>query len=221
MAIRDLEVRERAAFRAIVEGFQATGQSPSVRQLSKALGYKSPRSAAILIDRLIAAGIVERGASGALKIQVSWGKFGASAQTVRVPLVGTASCGVPLLAEENVEGFLRISTEFAPGTHRYFLLRASGDSMDKAGIRDGDLVLVRQQETATDGDTVVALIDDEAMIKTFRRASSGVVLQPRSSKPKYKPMLLTEGLRIQGVVVNTIPKDDLHLLEVDMNGEEV
>jgi repressor LexA len=87
----------------------------------------------------------------------------------------------------------------------YFLLHAVGDSMDEAGINDGDLVLVRQQPVADEGQKIVALIDDEATIKEFRRKKEKVVLAPRSSNPRHRPIILDQEFIIQGVVIDTLP----------------
>src|SRR3989344_5497906 len=97
-----------------------------------------------------------------------------------------------MLAEENIEGFVAVSTAIVRAGAKYFLLRASGDSMNLAGIDDGDLVLVRQQATAQNGDRVVALIDDEATIKEYRHAGNAIILQPRSSNHEHTPIILTE-----------------------------
>src|SRR5206468_2058202 len=105
------------------------------------------------------------------------------ARTVDVPLVGSVACGTPLLAVENFEAHVAVSKSLARPGSKYFLLRAKGDSMDRAGIEDGDLVLVRQQSHAENGDGVVALIDDDATIKAFHREKGVVVLRPRSNNP--------------------------------------
>ena len=110
-----------------------------------------------------------------------------------------------MLAEENIEGYIAVSTTIAKPGRKYFLLRARGDSMDKAGIRDGDMVLVRQQPTADQRDRVVALIDQEATIKEYQRAKGMVVLRPRSSNPRHQPILLTKDFRVQGVVEAVVP----------------
>lgn len=117
-------------------------------------------------------------------------------------------CGLPILAEENIEGMIPVSVDLARPGSKYFFLRASGDSMNEAGINDGDFVLVRQQTFAEDGDSIVALIDDEATIKEFRRTKDAVVLKPRSSNKKHQPILLTSNFQIQGVVVTAIPNFD-------------
>jgi repressor LexA len=125
-------------------------------------------------------------------------------QTVQVPVVGRAACGTPMLAEENIEEMIPVSKKIAAPPYRYYMLRAKGDSMNQAGINDGDLVLVRQQSTARHGDTVVALIDDEATIKEYTTTGSAVVLKPHSDNTAHKPIILTRDFMVQGVVVTTI-----------------
>src|SRR5690606_25049529 len=106
-------------------------------------------------------------------------------QTVQVPLVGTVTCGAPILAQENIEALIQVSTALAKPGSKYFMLKAKGDSMDAAGINDGDFILVKQQPTAENGQRVVALIDDEATVKEFRCSGNIVTLLPRSSNKKH------------------------------------
>ena len=79
--------------------------------------------------------------------------------------------------------------------------------MNKAGIQDGNIVLVRQQVVADNGDKVVALINDEATVKVFERTNQAVILRPKSHNPKHRPIVLTENCQIQGVVVAALPSD--------------
>jgi repressor LexA len=126
-------------------------------------------------------------------------------QTVNIPLLGTISCGTPMFANENIETEIQVSVDLIKGSSKYFLLRAKGNSMNEVGINDGDVVLVKQQNTAENGDFVVALIDDEATIKEFRKNSDAVLLKPRSTEQKHQPIILTRDFKIQGIVVATIP----------------
>ena len=128
-----------------------------------------------------------------------------NAHTVKIPLLGTVACGTPIFAEENIEAFIPISDKFIKPSNRYFILRASGDSMDEVGIDDGDLVLIKQQNTARDGDNVVALIDDEATIKEFHYGNNMIILKPRSKNSKHQPIVLTSDFKIQGIVETVIP----------------
>ena len=201
----DLRPIERRALTLIRNRIAHGGAAPSVRELGKALGFSSPRSSADVIDRLIQLGYLRRRAGRSLQLLRMPNDAEDRESTVEVPLVGSAPCGLPLLAEENVEAMIPVSVSLARPTQRYFLLRAMGDSMTEVGIDDGALVLVRQQPTAEVGDIVVALVDDEATIKELRRSSDAVVLMPRSRNDKHKPIILRRDFRVQGVVIATLP----------------
>ncbi len=130
---------------------------------------------------------------------------GDTTKTRNIPVVGSIACGTPLLAVENIETEIPVSVDLLKGSNQYFLLRALGNSMNEVGINNGDLVLVKQQSSAENGDFVVALIDDEATIKEFVKSRDAIVLKPRSTEQKHKPIILTRDFRIQGIVVTTIP----------------
>lgn len=181
------------------------GRSPSVREIMEVLGYKSPRSAALLLNSLIKHGIIRRGQDGALRLLKDPEESKSHGRTVNLPLVGMVPCGSPLLAEENVEAMVPVSKALVRPGQTYFLLRAMGDSMNEAGINDGDLLLIRQQPVAENGDKIVALIDDEATVKEFHRSEEVTVLKPRSNNKNHKPIILTRDFQVQGVVVSVIP----------------
>ena len=124
--------------------------------------------------------------------------------TIKIPLLGNVACGIPLLAEQNIDSYISISKELLKSTNNYFILKAIGDSMNEAGINDGDLVLIKQQQIANDNDLVVALIDDEATIKEFHRKQNMIILKPKSRNPSHQPIILTQNFKIQGVVERVI-----------------
>lgn len=200
-----LRQKEADAVRYVRNHLMHKGKTPSVRELMTALGYKSPRSAALIIEELIQKGILRKRSNGDLQLIKDIDADSVHARTVDIPLVGTVTCGVPILAQENIEGFIPVSVSLAKPGFKYFLLRAKGDSMNKAGINDGDLILVRRQSAAQNGDIVVALIDDEATVKEFQHSKNCVVLMPKSSNKNHKPIILTENFQVQGVAVKTIP----------------
>ena len=181
------------------------GKAPSVRDLMIALGYKSPRSASLIINDLIDKGFLKKRLDGAMQFIKDLEPDSSNARTVKVPLVGTVACGSPILAEENIDGMISVSVNLARPGSKYFFLRAFGDSMNEAGINDGDLVLVRQQQIAEDGDIVVALVDDEATVKELRRTKDTLILKPKSANKTHQPIILTDNFQIQGVVVAAIP----------------
>lgn len=129
----------------------------------------------------------------------------AKRKTTLVPFyMNLASCGSPNMSEGHVDDYREISTELAKPGYQYYLVRTDGDSMNRAGINSGDLVLVRVQNYANIGDRVVAYTEDGMTIKEFQRQGNSVLLMPRSDNPIYKP-LLVNNVGIQGVVVTTIP----------------
>lgn len=201
----ELRPIERKALTLIRNRIAHGLSAPSVRELGGALGFSSPRSSADVIDRLIELGYVKRRADKSLQLLRMPQEARDRESTIEVPLVGSAPCGMPLLAEENVEAMLPVSVTLARPSQKYFLLRAMGDSMTEVGIQDRALVLVRQQPTADVGDVVVALVDDEATIKELRRSDDAVVLMPRSRNAAHKPIILRRDFRVQGVVVATLP----------------
>ncbi|HIE46100.1 MAG TPA: repressor LexA [Flavobacteriaceae bacterium] len=127
-----------------------------------------------------------------------------SEETIDIPLLGNVACGLPIFADENVEAKIPISIKLIKKGFRYFLLRAKGDSMNDAGINDGDLVLIRQQNQANNGDNVVALINNEATIKEYQHKGKLIVLKPKSKSSKYQPIILSDDFLIQGIVESVI-----------------
>lgn len=200
----ELTQNELKAIRYIRNAMIQTGRAPSTRELMAHLGYRSPRSSAVLINQLIEKGYLRRKEDGTLQIIKNVEEKESYTQTTDVPLIGSAACGAPIFAEENIEAMIPVSVKLAKEPYKYFLLRAKGDSMNERNINDGDLVLVRQQSTADNGDIVVALIDDEATIKEFHISGDTIVLKPKSSNIKHSPIILTRDFKIQGVVVTSI-----------------
>lgn len=198
---KDLEV-----LRHVRNGIMHTGKSPSIRDIQKLMDYKSPRSVTIILKRLFDKGILERRGQRDLAITQESKDTSCNASVVNVPLVGVAACGEPLLAEEHIQAMIPVSTELAIPPYRYFLLRANGDSMNEAGIEDGDLVLVRQQANANNGDIVVALIDSEATIKILQKEKEAIVLKPASKNKGHHPIILQHDFMVQGVVMKSLGK---------------
>lgn len=205
MSEENLSPKAKEALRQIRSWLMMYSQLPSVRELMTAMKYKSPRSAMLLMEELEKNGFLEKRADGSYRLIKNLSDNNVT-RTVPVPLVGTVTCGIPILAEQNIEAMIPVSTNLVSPGHRYFLLKAQGDSMDQAGINDGDLLLIKQQPSAYNGERVVALIDDEATVKEFYRTNRIVTLMPRSSNPKYKQIIVTDDLQIQGIVVEVIPK---------------
>jgi repressor LexA len=207
LRIHNLGEKEKRAFALIRNRIIHHGESPTLREINEVTGGKSPRSASLVVERLISAGLLRK-FGRKVKLSSQSAVLGqASVSTVDVPLVGSVACGSPMLAEENIETHIPVSTALARSGSNYFLLRARGDSMDKAGIQDRNILLVRQQPIANNGDKVVALINDEATVKIFEKTNHAIILRPNSKNTKHKPIVLTNNCQIQGTVVAVLPSD--------------
>ena len=202
MRASDLKPHEIKGLLFIRDNLLYLGRPPTLQAISDHVGYKTRRAASLLIDRLEERGLVARTPTGGLRVTADLNDDASSERTVQIPLVGSAPCGTPLLAEENITATYPVSQKIARPGAKYFLLKAVGDSMNRAGINDGDLVLIRQQAEAKDGERVVAVIDDEATIKELQHSGAKVLLVPKSDNPAHKPIILDRDFLIQGVVLD-------------------
>jgi len=159
------------------------------------LGLASPRGAAFLLEALERKGYVER-ESTPRGIRL------VDRDVVDLPLITDVASGTPLLAEENIEEYMPVSKRLVGGDTRSFLLRIRGDSMSGDHILDGDLVIVRTQPTAENGQIVVALLEDEATVRRFHATENGIRLEP--SNPQYPVLHVTNSLLIKGIVIGVI-----------------
>lgn len=182
----------------IRESIRETGYPPSVRELGERLGLKSTATVHTHLRNLERKGFLKRVAqkSRAFNVVESAGEK-VPGPVVMVPLVGMVRAGMPVLAAQNIEDMIPFPRDFVK-TENVFLLRVQGDSMIEAGIYDGDFVLVRQQESADNGDIVVALLGDEATVKAFYKEKDAVRLQPRN--PRLSPIVARD-VKVLGKVV--------------------
>lgn len=202
----NLSDKELEALKIIRNSLVHQGRIPSVRELMIGLGYKSPRSSAVILKNLEEKEILRKKYDGSYQI-VDFEipeDYGSRAQTVKIPLIGSVACGMPIFADENIEAEVSISVEMIKSGYKYFLLRAEGDSMDEAGINNGDLLLIRQQQDAENGDRILALIDDEATVKEYNKSNGIVILKPKSNNKIHQPIILRSDFKIQGIVENVI-----------------
>ncbi len=204
-----LTPKQAAFLQSLVNLFERQGIPPTLREIQVAGGFASTRSVVQYLTALERSGFIVRG-PGSRNLRIlrrAPENLAEAAATVAVPVVGTVAAGTPILADENIIEHRRVAAELMRRGSRHFLLKVRGDSMDLAGIGDGDLVLVRQQQTATSGDKVVALIDEDATVKRLRVGADCVVLEPVSSNGAHKPIIVNRDFRIQGVVVAAIPNE--------------
>ena len=168
-----------------------------MREIAQAVGLKSPSTVHFHMKALEEAGAIVKSAGKTRTVTVVGD--GAYEARDRIPVLGSVAAGAPILAEECVEDYLTFDTNGTSGEH--FALRVRGESMKDAGILPGDLVVVRQQQAVYSGDIVVALFEDEATVKTYRRIDGHVWLMPENEE--YEP-IDGEGCAILGRVVAVV-----------------
>jgi repressor LexA len=199
-----LSERQQQVLEYIRETAIDRGYPPSVREIGEAIGLSSPSSVHAHLSTLVEEGYLKRDPSKPRAIVVV--DQSRPSEPVRsdrlrdVPLLGRIAAGTPILAAEHVEQVLPLPVDLV-GNDPVFLLEVKGDSMTGAGILQGDLVAVRSQKEARNGEIVAALIDgEEATVKRFRREGDKVILE--SANPDYEPMVFTDGVEIVGKVVS-------------------
>jgi len=177
--------RQQAILEFIKREVREKGYPPSVREIGEAVGLASSSTVHGHLDRLEKKGLIRRDPTKPRAIEVlddeDEEQLPFPLAITRVPVVGKVTAGVPITATENIEEYFPLPAHFT-GDHEVFMLTVKGDSMIEAGIHDGDYVIVRQQQTAQNGDIVVAMTeDDEATVKTFYKERDHIRLQPENS----------------------------------------
>lgn len=175
--------KQKAIFEYIKEIISQRGVAPSVREIGEAVGLRSTSSVQYNLNVLEDAGYIKRDANLKRTIRIC----GSAENVSHIPLLGTVTAGVPILATQQIEDYIAISG--IKGSN-LFALNVKGDSMVNAGIFDGDIVVVEQTPVADNGDIVVALIGEEATVKRFYKEKGHFRLQPENDK--YEPIIVDE-----------------------------
>ncbi len=187
------------------------GYPPSVREICSAVGFKSTSTVHGYLEKLEEEGLIQKDPTKprALKVLSKNSSIPKKNENiyprrelVDVPIVGKVTAGQPILAVENIEDTFPIPVEYVQNSTA-FMLKVQGDSMIESGILDKDLVLVKQQSTAVNGDIVVALIEDEATVKTFYKEKDHIRLQPQN---QYMSPIIVKDVSILGKVVGVFRK---------------
>lgn len=175
------------------------GFPPSVREICKAVNLQSTSSVHAHLNSLEKMGYIKRDPAKPRCIIVEDENFNdIRTKTVNVPILGQISAGLPILAVENLEGYFPLPSDMVPQDCQTFMLQIKGESMINAGIFDRDLILVRQQNTAQNGDYVVAMIGDSVTCKTFYKEKDHIRLQPENEI--FTP-IITDVCQILGKVI--------------------
>ncbi len=174
------------------------GYPPSVREICEAVDLRSTSSVHSHLETLERNGYIHRDPAKPRAIEIVDDNFNLTRrELVNVPILGSVAAGAPLLAVENIEGYFPIPTEYMPNIET-FMLNVKGESMVNAGIFDGDKVLVRKQNTAENGDFVVAMVEDGVTVKTFYRENDHIRLQPEND---FMEPLILDDVQIMGKVI--------------------
>ncbi len=191
---KQTEILEYIKSQIINKGFP-----PAVREICEAVNLKSTSSVHSHLETLEKNGYIRRDPTKPRAIEILDDQFNLSRrEVVNVPIVGQVAAGQPILAVENIESYFPIPAEYMPNVQT-FMLKVKGESMINAGIYDGDQILVQQQNTARNGDIVVALVEDSATVKTYYKEKDCYRLQPENDT--MEPIMVYGDLKILGKVI--------------------
>jgi len=194
----NLTAKQQLILNFLKSEIKQNGYGPTVREICDAVGLSSTSTVHAHLETLERKGYIRRTATkNRSTVILEEDFYGNSRELVNVPIVGRVAAGMPILADENIEDTFPIPIDYVKNDTCY-MLHVKGDSMIDEGIFDGDLVLVRQQQDAADGDIVIALLDDSATVKTFYREGNLIRLDPANSA---FDAILTKECNILGKVI--------------------
>lgn len=210
---QQLTKRQQEILEFIQEYLSSNGYPPTVRDIGGAVGLTSSSTVHAHLANLEKAGAIRRDPTKPRALEILADRAGAAASATRraadrigqavtdatsgLPLIGQVAAGGPIVAEQNIEDYIDVP-KIAGGEDADFVLSVRGDSMENAGILDGDFVVVKSQQTARDGEIVVAMIDDEATVKRFFKEADHIRLQPENDA--YEPIRSPEAAVVGSVV---------------------
>lgn len=214
-----LTSKQKAFYETLISYISKHGEAPTIAELMKMKKLASPRAVTQYLEALEKRGLITRERYGTRGIKLrELTTNNQQLTTVLVPVIASAGCDdVSVLAEHNFTDFICVSSLLLRGKpkEKVVSIRAIGASMDEAGVGDGDYVLVERTEAVESDDLVVAIIDGFAVIKKISFANNAVILNPVSSDPKYKPIILQREFKIFGKVIDIIripQKGDLEVV---------
>jgi repressor LexA len=202
-----LTQRQKEILDFISSQISSLGFPPTISEIQKQFSFKSPNAVGQHLKALVKKGWIKRHphkSRGIEIISINGKERNGQPNTISVPLVGRISAGSPLLAEENIETTIAVDKYLVQRYGRLFALKVHGESMIKAGIYHGDIVIAHQQSMAENGDIVIALLGDEATVKRFHHKNRSVILQPENDAMAPIKVAEREDFRILGKVVATL-----------------
>lgn len=196
---RPLTSREKAIVDCIRQKILDSGFPPTVREIGKTVGLRSTSTVHAYLGRLETLGVIKRDPSSSRAIEIVGDSAWRSKRMVPMPVIGAVRAGEPILADEHIEDVYPLPAALIGKNNNCFMLVVRGDSMINAGINEGDLLIVSEQDYADNGDIVVALVgSDDATVKRFFKEEDHIRLQPENDA--YEPIIATD-VTIRGKVV--------------------
>ena len=198
MAYGKISKKQKEILEFIKSEILNRGYPPAVREICEAVNLKSTSSVHSHLETLEKNGYIRRDPTKPRAIEIIDDQFQLTRrEMVNVPIVGTVAAGQPILAEENIENYFPVPAEYMPANQSFFL-KVKGESMIRAGINPGDLVLVEQKKDVHNGDIVVALVEDSATVKRFYKENGHIRLQPENET--MDPIIVDKNLEVLGKV---------------------
>jgi repressor LexA len=199
--MKGLTIKQQRVLDVIRGAMRHRGQPPTVREIGKEIGVQSSCTVQRHLDALERKGFISRNRYKYRSIELTDSPIPPFIRAVNVPILGQIAAGAPILAEQNIEDTFPLPMELVDDGDDVFMLRVRGDSMINAGIFDGDLVAIRQQPTASNGEIVAAMIEDEATVKRFYKDGRKIKLVAENDA--YEP-IITDQCQILGKVILSI-----------------
>lgn len=189
MIIKENSDKQTQIYNFLIEFTKSKGYPPSVREICQAVSLKSPSTVHGHLKRLEKKGLIYRDPTKPRALEIVE-LSNEEKELIDIPIVGKVTAGMPILATENIEDMFQIPINYVKHNNDLFILKVTGDSMIEAGILDGDLAIIEQKNVATNGDIVVALIENEATIKRFFKENGFIRLQPENKN--YEPIIVED-----------------------------
>lgn len=196
-------------FKFIVDTIKNIGYPPSVREIAEAVSLSSSATVHSHLKKLEELGYIRRSKGSSRAIEILNSAYKPQDNTsnlsnvILIPIVGNVAAGTPILAQENIEEYFPVSSDFIKDSSDVFMLKVKGDSMINAGILDRDYIIVRKQEIARNGEIIVALLEDEATVKRFLKTDKAIKLIPEND---FMKPIVVKDVRIVGKVIGVIRK---------------
>lgn len=212
-----LTPKQKKFFDALKGHIEKRGEAPTIEELQTSLKLSSPRAVTQYLEALERKGLIARSRYEPRGIALRSINEYAESETVTIPVFASAGCDhASIIAEQSFDEYICVARELLEGRRKdnVVCIRAVGDSMNEAGVEDGDYVLVEVTQAIYDNDLVVAIIDSNAVIKKIEFANNAIILKPVSSDPQYKPLILRRDFQVFGRVIEVVRRPQKGDIEI-------